>query len=87
MPSRVEAVRTEIVDEAGIFRHLLGFHPEMINHDFFDPLANVAHFIQPRLLDWLGRCGAEPSRHGLVAWTMAGRMLIAGTPGIKPGTR
>jgi hypothetical protein len=60
----------------------------MIDHDLFDPLGNVAHFIQPRAFwKWLGRCGAEPLRRGLVAWTMAGRILIAGTPGMKPGTR
>src|SRR5262249_838238 len=34
---RVETVRTEIVDEAGVFGHLLGFHSQMIDDDLFDP--------------------------------------------------
>jgi hypothetical protein len=61
----------------------------MVDHDLFDPLRNVAHFFQPRAF-WNGlgrRCGAEPLRRGLVAWTMAGRILIAGAPGVMPDTR
>src|SRR5262245_2531448 len=41
--NRVEAVSTEIVDEAGVLGHLLGFDAQMLHDDLFHPLANVTH--------------------------------------------
>jgi hypothetical protein len=40
---RVEAIGAEIIDEAGVIRHLLGLYAEMLNDDLFDPLANLTH--------------------------------------------
>src|ERR1700733_10417143 len=39
----VEAVGTKIVDEAGVFSHLVGFDAEVLNDNFLHPLANVTH--------------------------------------------
>src|SRR5262245_46825311 len=41
--NRVEAVSTEIIDEAGVLDHLLGFDAQMLHDDLFHPLANVTH--------------------------------------------
>jgi hypothetical protein len=43
----VEAVRTKIVNEAGIFSDLFGLNAQMLNDDFFDPIGSVAHQIAP----------------------------------------
>src|SRR6516164_10737571 len=39
----VETVSTKIIDEARILGHLVGLYPEMLDHNFLNPLANVAH--------------------------------------------
>src|SRR5215218_7461098 len=39
----VEAVRPQIVDEAGIFGHLGFVDAEMLDNDLLDPLGDVAH--------------------------------------------
>src|SRR5258707_528943 len=51
----VEAVRTQIVDKAGILGHLGLVDAEMLDDDFLDPLGDVAHSIFPRLCaaNWL----------------------------------
>src|SRR6266496_2466497 len=46
---RVEAVRPEIVDKAGILGHLGLVDAEMLDDDLLDPLGDVAHSIFPRL--------------------------------------
>ena len=46
---RVEAVGAEIIDEAGVFRNLVGLNAEMFHDDFFYPLANITHRFQPLL--------------------------------------
>jgi hypothetical protein len=43
----VEAVRTKIVNEAGVFSDLIGLNAQMLNDDFFDPIGSVAHQIAP----------------------------------------
>src|SRR5262249_36314464 len=39
----IEAVGTKVVNEAGVLRHLVGFHTQMFHDDFLYPLANVTH--------------------------------------------
>src|SRR3954463_10898305 len=39
----VEAVRPQIVDEAGIFGHLGFVDAEMLDNDLLNPLGDVAH--------------------------------------------
>ena len=39
----IEAAGAEIVDEAGIFGHLVGLNAKVLHDDFFDPLANFTH--------------------------------------------
>jgi hypothetical protein len=46
---RIEAVRAEIVDETGVFRHFVGLDAEMLNDDLLHPLANITHRFQPLL--------------------------------------
>src|SRR5215469_3672099 len=38
---RVEAVSAEVVNEARIVGHLLGFNAQVLDHDLLNPLANV----------------------------------------------
>src|SRR5258707_10368432 len=52
---RVEAVRAQIVDKAGILGYLGFVDAEMLDDDLLDPLGDVAHSIFPRLcaVNWL----------------------------------
>src|SRR5690606_8669132 len=45
----VEAVRAQIVDEAGLFGHLVGVDAKMLDDDFLDAFCGIAHFEYPRL--------------------------------------
>src|SRR3569833_4626702 len=40
---RVEAVSTEVIDEARIVDHLLRLNTKMLDHDLLNPLANLTH--------------------------------------------
>src|SRR6195952_4330102 len=40
---RIETVGAEVVNEACIIDHFLGFDTEVFDHDLFNPLANLAH--------------------------------------------
>jgi hypothetical protein len=39
----IETVGAKIVNKARRFRHLIGFHPQVLHHDLLHPLANVTH--------------------------------------------
>src|SRR5262249_48842358 len=39
----VQAVRTEVVNEARVVRHLIGLSAQMLHDDLLHPLANVTH--------------------------------------------
>src|SRR5215475_141410 len=39
----VETVGAEIVDEAGILGHLIGFNAQVLDDNLFRPLANITH--------------------------------------------
>src|SRR6185369_2137519 len=40
---RIEAVSTKVIDEARVLGHLVCIYPQMLDNDFFYPLANIAH--------------------------------------------
>ena len=40
----VEAVGSEVVDEARILGDLVGLNPEMLHHDLLHALRDIAHF-------------------------------------------
>src|SRR5579871_1403742 len=46
----VEAVRAQIVDEAGILGHLFGFDSQMLHDDLLHAIRSIAH--QTALLEW-----------------------------------
>src|SRR4051794_8145738 len=52
---RVEAVRPQIVDEAGIFGHLGFVDAEMLDNNLLNPLGDVAHAMISSIAaaDWL----------------------------------
>src|SRR5438552_1556566 len=56
---RIEAVGTEVIDEARRLRYLFGFHAQVLHDDFFHPLANVAHRCTLVSLE-LGSIGQRP---------------------------
>src|SRR5512146_649223 len=39
----VETIGAKIVDETRLFGHLIGFYPEVLHDDLFNPLANITH--------------------------------------------
>jgi hypothetical protein len=41
--NRVQAVRAQIIDEAGIFCHFIGFNAKMFDDDFFNAVRDIAH--------------------------------------------
>jgi hypothetical protein len=51
----VETVSTKIIYETGILGHLVRLNPEMLDHNFLHPLANVAHRSTSRPLIGLDR--------------------------------
>src|SRR3990170_4458957 len=62
---RVQAVGAEIVDEACVVGHLVGFDPKVLDNDFLHALCDVAHRFIPRLFPDLAvhrnRCGQARS--------------------------
>src|SRR5215208_7118463 len=57
----VEAVRPQIVDEAGIFGHLGFVDAEMLDNNLLNPLGDVAHTLIPQIdVGWL--CSAWSRR-------------------------
>src|SRR6185369_11866119 len=53
----VEAVRSEIVDEAGVLRDLVGFYTEMFDDDLLHPIGSLAHWKLPPFV--LLRCPSD----------------------------
>jgi hypothetical protein len=50
----IEAVGSEVVDEAGTFGDLLGFDTQMLHDDLLNPLGNVTHRSNLVRFDWAG---------------------------------
>src|SRR6185503_5837957 len=40
---RVEAVGAEVIDKAGLIRHLVGLHAQVLHDDLLHPLGNIPH--------------------------------------------
>src|SRR6185312_283609 len=66
---RVEAVGSEIIDEAGVVRHLGLVDAKMLHHNLFYSLGDIAHRFVPRrkngLVEWTFGATADPQA-GLV---------------------
>jgi hypothetical protein len=43
----IKAVCAQIVDEAGFFRHFVGFNAQMLDNNLFNALSSIAHFLCP----------------------------------------
>ena len=56
---RIEAVGTEVVNEARALGHLIGLDAEMLHDDLLHPLANVTHRLN-LVVPELGSIGQRP---------------------------
>src|SRR4030095_126371 len=82
----VQAVRAQIIDEAGVVGDLVGLYSEMLDHDLLPARCDIAHWCIPSALSLIQAVAVcfLPVGTGPVTRTNATHISGTAPPGIRP---